>query len=380
MNRHKKHFLLYMVTVLFVICLCGCGGGSGEEPQQKTATATNATLAVVTTTTQAPATTEAPPEMDGEGFYLVDDYVKTKGDLVNVWTAASESSPIYIMISDEVVLHRTGYAGEWTRIRYQDTSFYVSTSLVEETEKPADGIVAGESDEVATDEDADEEEEEEIKVVDVTTTRTLPKKIVIDPANQATINVELIPVGPGSEDTKQGATQGNTGAFLMTKEFDINLVYAQLLKAELESRGYEVILTRETSDIDLNNQVRAEAANESGAPAMIRISMNFSDNRELTGVMGVVMNKESEYNADLYDESYAFATRVLQGVIGRTGAVNQGIYTTDDMAIINWSKIPVMVLKVGYLSNEAEENALVSEEYQKKVIRGIAEGIDRYYN
>ena len=376
MKKRRKYFLLYMVLGIAVTLLCGCGG---EEEQQEAATPTSATVAVITTT--AAPTTEALPEKDAEGFFVTDDYVKTKGETVNVWTAASESSPIYIMINDEVVLHRTGYDGKWTRINYEDTPFYISSNLVTETEKPADGIVAGETDEMPEDEDTEEDEEEEKEeFVDVTKTRSLPKKIVIDPANQATINVELIPVGPGSEDTKQGASMGNVGSFLGTKEFDLNLAYAQMLKAELESRGYEVVMTRESSDVDVSNQARAELAGASGASAMLRISMNFSENSALRGVMGVCMTRESEYNSYLFDESYAFTSRALQGVLSRTGAINQGIYTTDEMAIINWSTIPVAVIKLGYLSNEGDENALVNEEYQRSVVNGLADGIDKYYN
>ena len=81
------------------------------------------------------------------------------------------------MINDEVVLHRTGYDGKWTRINYEDTPFYISSNLVTETEKPADGIVAGETDEMPEDEDTEEDEEEEKEeFVDVTKTRSLPKK------------------------------------------------------------------------------------------------------------------------------------------------------------------------------------------------------------
>ena len=376
-----KKLTWFSLTLLFLTLVCS-GCGKGEDTAEVTsATATDASAISLETT--APATTEAPLPRDDEGFFIVDDYVVTTGETVNVRVEPNTDAPIYNLLAENMVLHRIGYNSEWIKIHYDDSSFYVHSDFVKPCEKPEDGIIAGESEEYAGDtEDTGEkeEEEEEASNIDVTTTRSLPKKILIDPANQATINVDLIPVGPGSEEEKQGATQGNTGSYLGTREFDLNLTYAELLKSELESRGYEVTMTRDSSDVDITNQARAEMAEESDAAAMLRISMNFSSDSELTGAMGICMEKENPYNPQLYDESYAFTTRVLQGAMSEGRMPNQGIYETQDMAIINWSTVPVAVLKIGYLSNEAEENALVDAEYQRKVVKGIADGIDKYYN
>ncbi len=371
----KKRFYFYIICALCAGLLCGCGG-SKEVKAPKTATVTDAQPVV----TAASTTTQAEIPKDADGFYITDDYVICTAETVNVRTAPTTSASIYLLLATGEVVHRIGYNSEWTKINYDNTSFYVHSDLVAPTEKPADGIIAGETDDTEEDTTDESTEEEAEEKVDITTQRSLPKKIVIDPGNQATINVELIPIGPESEETKQGATQGNVGSYLGTKEFDLNLVYAQMLKAELEGRGYEVILTRETSDIDISNKARAELANASGASAFLRIEMNFSANNALTGAMSICMRENTPYNPELYEESHAFASRVLQGVLTETGANNQGVYETNKLAAINWSTIPVCSIEVGFLSNETEESLLVTEDYQRKVIKGIADGIDKYFN
>jgi N-acetylmuramoyl-L-alanine amidase len=50
------------------------------------------------------------------------------------------------------------------------------------------------------------------------------------------------------------------------------------------------------------------------------------------------------------------------------------------MTAINWSSIPVAVIELGYLSNEEDEARLLDTSYQSEIIKGLADGIDLYYN
>ena len=107
--------------------------------------------------------------------------------------------------------------------------------------------------------------------------------------------------------------------------------------------------------------------------------MNYSSNSNLSGVMAVCMPPDSRYNNNLYKESNELSTRILQGIVEKTGAVNQGIYETEGMTAINWSQIPVAVIELGFLSNADEEEKLLSDEYKEKMITGIADGLDYYF-
>lgn len=353
-----KRKIVYCLMTISMILFTACGKNDNKNTTEQTTVET--VQYQPATGTDAATTSEIPK--DEEGFYPVDDYVITVGDTINVRVSPSKDASIYSLLAGGEILKRTGYNEEWTRVLLDSTSFYIHSDLVE-----------------VTDQKPENEPEPEVEATE-TDAPKLEKIVVIDPANQTNPNVSQEPIGPGTEETKQGATSGYTGATLGSKEYELNLIYAEALMAELESRGYTVSLTRTENEVDLTNKTRAEMANSSGATTFIRIQMNYSTNAELTGVMAVIMPDDSQYNASLYGDSKELATRILQGVIAKTGAVNHGIYETDKYTTVNWSQIPVAVINLGYLSNAQDEQNLLDENYRNDIVKGIADGIDYFYN
>ena len=51
----------------------------------------------------------------------------------------------------------------------------------------------------------------------------------------------------------------------------------------------------------------------------------------------------------------------------------------DNMTGINWSTVPVIILEMGFMSNESDDTNMENPDFQKLMVQGIANGIDAYF-
>lgn len=207
------------------------------------------------------------------------------------------------------------------------------------------------------------------------------KKIAIDPGHQSP-KVDMSdkePLGPGSTEMKAKATGGTQGKFTGVPEYELNMNISKLLKTELEKRGYQVLLTRQDNETAISNKERAELATKWGADIYVRIHGNGNEDSSVHGAMTMVPSSENPFVSHLHEKSYALGEAVIQAYCDSCGMKNNGVQLFDNMTGINWSSVSVIILEMGFMTNETDDKNMQNAEYQERMVQGIANGIDNYF-
>ena len=205
------------------------------------------------------------------------------------------------------------------------------------------------------------------------------KIIVIDAGHQKFGNSQQEPVAPNSSQTKAKVASGTIGVVTKNPEYAVTLDVSILLKQELQRLGYSVIMIRETNEVDISNSERAIIANNANADAFIRIHCNGVGDSSVKGALSMCQTAKNPYCGNLYEKSRKLSECVLTGLCQETGAKNRGVSETDSMSGINWCKVPVTIVEMGFMSNPEEDRLLSDKNYQAKLAKGMAKGIDEYF-
>ena len=204
--------------------------------------------------------------------------------------------------------------------------------------------------------------------------------VCIDAGHQAYGISTPEPIGPGSSVTKAKLTSGTTGVATGVAERDLNLAIALQLKAELIRRGYQVVMIRETNNCTLSNAERAQVANASGAEIFLRLHGNGNNNHSVSGAQMMIPSTSNPYlSQNVIAGSTNLANHLMASYCAATGCANRGILTTDTMTGINWCRIPVVIVEMGFMTNPTEDVLMQTPSYQAKMVAGLANGVDSYF-
>lgn len=179
----------------------------------------------------------------------------------------------------------------------------------------------------------------------------------------------VVDAGHGGAD---GGVQGvNTGVY----ERELNLSIAYKVKAELEKAQINVVMTRTTSDGALDTmltqkqedmQKRKKIIMDASPDCVVSIHQNKYTQQSRRGAQAFFWG-----NSSLADVLQAALNEKLNKEnTGRTFSALKG-----DYYILRQTPYPSALVECGFLSNPLDEALLVTDEYQNKVAKVIADSI-----
>lgn len=151
-------------------------------------------------------------------------------------------------------------------------------------------------------------------------------------------------------------------------EKDDNLRLTLAIGDILQNAGVNVLYTRTEDVYDLPAE-KARMVNESGADYLVSIHRNSSPYpNQYTGVESLVYNRDS-----IAGEMAANINEQLE----RVGFVNQGVNERRNLIVLNRTRIPAVLVEVGFIDTDADNYIFDTRFYDvaNAIARGILETI-----
>ncbi|MDE6189454.1 MAG: N-acetylmuramoyl-L-alanine amidase [Clostridia bacterium] len=183
----------------------------------------------------------------------------------------------------------------------------------------------------------------------------------------------VIDAGHGGID---GGVVGATGV----KESDINLSMSKILKEELESRNFAVVMTRSTADA-LNNvkrldmQARKKIIVEANPTLVISLHVNKFSDSSRRGVQ--VFYDDKGVGKDFATVMQQYLNENINAVYGTRSNYEP---ISGDLYITKCAPVPSIIIECGFISNPEDEKLLLSKKYCEDLCSRIGEVVSSSLN
>lgn len=200
----------------------------------------------------------------------------------------------------------------------------------------------------------------------------------------------VIYLDPGHGSSDRGAYYGGIA------ERDINLQVSNKVAVHLKNAGYNVIMSRDSKENSYSSNSRtdlfsrAEKANELGVDIFVSVHHNAMPwNSGVAGIETYYYGVEASYpplpgNKDSHNDpariasSRILANSIHKELINSTNAKDRGV-RQGAYVVVRETKMPAVLLELGYMSNSNELKKLTSDSYQDTLANSIFKGINAYF-
>lgn len=180
----------------------------------------------------------------------------------------------------------------------------------------------------------------------------------------------FVPRAPSETVVVLDAGHGGTDPGAMREgiqEKDITLGIIEKLKKILEAKGARIVLTRH-DDTFVSLEDRTKITNQVGPNLFLSVHINSLEST--SNICGI----ETYFQTEL---SRPLAERVHASLVAGLSAPDRNIRRAR-FYVINHTPVPAILAEVGYITNKAERDRLISSDYQEKVASALARGVMLY--
>lgn len=176
-------------------------------------------------------------------------------------------------------------------------------------------------------------------------------------------------------------------------ETELDMQVASKLKKALESKGFNVVMTREEGAVEHLEEVpslekRVDIANKTNGALYISIHHNSFTSANAYGVETYysVADKSEKYGSTKIDpvrmaESKKMAQLIDTAVVNAVGAYDRGAKddSTNHLFVLRNTNMPAVLVEMGFLTNENEAKRCADQAVQQKAADAIANVVAQNY-
>lgn len=156
------------------------------------------------------------------------------------------------------------------------------------------------------------------------------------------------------------------------QEKEINLAVALKVQWKLEAAGVKVHMIR-TTDTYVDYQKVGSIANSKQTTLFVSIHTNSATPAEASGIeTWGYLSGGSNINGMT---SAKLSQNILDKLIAATGAKNRGVKDGKNLAVIHTTDMPATLVEVGFITNPAEREKMMSDAYREILAQAITDGI-----